>query len=95
LAGQGQEIIAQARSYRTNVVESTKASVEYLQAILPEYRKRPELVVQKIYQDAIEEVLDNAEEKMIIEPTEGTKNREIRILLNRDPSIKPKAAESE
>jgi len=64
-----------------------------LQEILPEYRKRPKLVIQKIYQDAIEYVLNNADEKMIIQPTEGTKGREIRILLNRDPAIKPESKE--
>ena len=43
------------------------------------------------YLDAIEYVLNNADEKMIIQPTKGTKGREIRILINRDPSIKPKS----
>jgi len=91
LAGAAQEKIAGARAYRTKVVESAKADAEYLQKLLPEYRKRPKLVVQKIYQDAIEYVLNNADEKMIIQPTKNTKGREIRILLNRDPMIKPKS----
>jgi len=91
LAGQAQEQIAQARAYRTRVVETARANAEYLQNLLPEYRKRPELVIQKIYQDAVEQVLNNADEKMIIQPTEGAKGREIRILLNRDPSLKPKS----
>ena len=91
LAGQAQEKIAGARAYRTKVVETTKANAEYLQKLLPEYRKRPELVVQKIYQDAIEYVLSNADEKIIIQPTEGTKGKEIRLLINRDPTIKPKS----
>jgi membrane protease subunit HflK len=93
LAGQAQEKIAGARAYRTKVVETAKANAEYLQKLLPEYRKRPELVVQKIYQDAIEYVLNNVDEKIIIQPTEGTKGREIRLLLNRDPTIKPKSEE--
>ncbi len=93
LAGQSQEKIAGSRAYRTKVVETAKANAEYLQKLLPEYRKRPELVVQKIYQDAIEYVLNNVDEKIIIQPTEGTRGREIRILLNRDPAIKPKSEE--
>jgi membrane protease subunit HflK len=76
------------------VVESAKANAEYLQLLLPEYKKSPELVIQKIYQDAIEDVLNNAEEKIIIQPTKGTKGTEIRIGLNRDPTIKPKSEES-
>ena len=86
-----QEKIANARAYRTKVVETAKANAEYLQKLLPEYRKRPELVIQEIYQDTIEYVLNNADEKIIIQPTEGTKSREIRVLLNRDPAIKPKS----
>ncbi|UCF00333.1 MAG: protease modulator HflK [Planctomycetota bacterium] len=91
LAGTAQEKIAQARAYRTKVLETAKANAEYLQKLLPEYRKHPELVIQEIYQDTIEYVLNNADEKMIIQPTEGTKGREIRVLLNRDPTIKPKS----
>ncbi len=91
LAGKAQEKIAEARAYRTEVVETAKANAEYLEKLLPEYRKRPQLVIQKIYQDAIEEVLNNADEKMIIQPTEGSKSKEIRIMLNRDPAIKPKS----
>jgi membrane protease subunit HflK len=95
LAGQAQEKIAGARAYRTKVVETAKANAEYLQKLLPEYRKRPELVVQKIYQDAIEYVLNNVDEKIIIQPTKGTKGREIRLLLNRDPTLKPKSEEKQ
>ena len=95
LAGHAQEKIAQARAYRTKVVETAKANAEYLQKILPEYRKRPKLVIQKIYQDAIEYVLNNADEKIIIQPTKGTGAREIRILLNRDPTIKPGSEEEQ
>jgi membrane protease subunit HflK len=93
LAGAGQEKIALARAYRTKVVETAKANAEYLQKLLPEYRKRPDLVIQEIYQDAIETVLNNADEKIIIQPAEGTKGREIRILINRDPALKPRTRE--
>ena len=91
LAGSAQEKIAEARAYRTKVVETAKANAEYLQQILPEYRKRPRLVLQKIYQDAIEEVLDSVEEKIILQTTEGTKGNEIWMQLSRDPAIKPKS----
>jgi len=91
LAGEAQEKIAGARAYRTEVVEVAKANAEYLQKILPEYRKRPELVIQKIYQDAIEYVLNNTDEKTIIQPTEGTKGSEIRLMIGRDPTLKPKS----
>jgi len=93
LAGAAQEKISLARAYRTKVVETAKANAEYLKKILPEYKKRPELVLQKIYQDAIEYVLDNADEKMIVQTTKGAGEKEFRVLLNRDPGLKPKSVE--
>ena len=95
LAGQAQKRIAEARAYRTKVVETAKANAEYLQKLLPEYRKRPKLVIQEIYLNAIEYVLSNTDEKIIIQPTKGAKGTEIRVLINRDPAIKPKSEEEQ
>lgn len=90
-AGRVQEKISSAGAYRMEVVETARANAEYLHKMLPEYRKYPKLVVQRIYLDAIEYVLDNADEKIIIQPTQGTGRKEFRIIINRDPMIKPKS----
>ena len=90
-----QEKIAEARAYRTKVVANARANAEYFQQLLPEYRKRPKLVIQKIYQDAIERIFDNAVEKFVIQPNEGTKGTEVRIMVNRDPSLKPKTSKEQ
>lgn len=87
-AGQTREVLSDARTYRTKIVEEAKADVEYLEEILPEYRKRPKLVLQEIYQNAVSEVLDNAKEKMIVQPSDAAKSKELRVLINRDPAIK-------
>jgi membrane protease subunit HflK len=86
VAGGTRDKIAQAEAYRTSVVESAKANADYLQTLLPEYTKRPELVEQNIYLTAIEEVLANADEKFIVEAWPGTKGHEIRVLVNREPA---------
>jgi regulator of protease activity HflC (stomatin/prohibitin superfamily) len=88
LAGEGRKKIADARAYRTTVVENAKANADYLERILPEYNKRPELVLQKIYQDTMEQVLENVEEKILVQPGQGDKEREFRVIINRDPKIK-------
>ena len=88
LSGQVQSKIAAARAYRTTVSNDAKANADYLKELLPEYRKHPELILQKLYQDAISEVLANADEKIIIQPSADGKPREIRVLINRDPSIR-------
>ena len=86
-------IVAEAKAYRRTVVESAKANSEYFKKLLPEYRKRPQLVVQNIYRDIIEQVIDGLDEKILIEPTETARGREIRIHINRDPAIKEKESE--
>lgn len=83
LSGTAQEKLSVARAYKTEVVETARADARYLKELLPEYRKRPQLVLQEIYQDAVEEVLDGAEEKIILEPAPGGKKREIRVLIGR------------
>jgi membrane protease subunit HflK len=87
LSGQVQTTISEARLYRTKVVEDAKANADYLKKLLPEYRKNPDLVLQKIYQDAIEQVLANADEKIFIQTRKGLPD-EIRFMLNRDPNLK-------
>ena len=90
LAGNSQELISKARAYRTDVVETASANASYLKQLLPEYKKRPALVKQEIYQQAIEEVMNNADEKILIQPGG---NKEMRVYINRDPSIGKKKLE--
>lgn len=95
LSGQVQSKISEARAYRTTVVNNAKANAEYLLKLLPEYRKHPELVLQKIYQDAIEQVLANAEEKILVQPSGEGQPRELRVQINRDPNIKKEQAKKQ
>jgi regulator of protease activity HflC (stomatin/prohibitin superfamily) len=87
--------MSQARADSNRTEKAAEANALYFTSLLPEYQKRPKLVLQKIYQDAVEEVLVNADEKIFIEPGTGGKNRQLRIMINRDPSIKPKLKEKE
>jgi regulator of protease activity HflC (stomatin/prohibitin superfamily) len=93
-AGEVQDRIARAQADRTVLVDSARASANYLTSILPEYRKHPLLVLQRLYLDAVEQVFANAVDKWVIQPSEGIRNQEIRLLLNRDPTLKPKQPSS-
>jgi CRISPR/Cas system type I-B associated protein Csh2 (Cas7 group RAMP superfamily) len=73
------------------LVEDAKANAEYLQKLLPQYRKNPKLVLQDIYQNAIKQIMANADEKIFMQTREGIAD-EIRVLLNRDPNIKKEAS---
>ncbi len=90
LGGTASEKIADARAYKTDIVESARANADYLQALLPEYRKRPELVKRRIYQDTMAEILANVDEKIIIQPGRDTSDAQIWIDLSRDASLKPR-----
>ncbi|MHC4061075.1 MAG: protease modulator HflK [Planctomycetota bacterium] len=89
VAGSAREKIAQARAYRTKVVKTAEANADYLQKILPEFNKNPKLVLQDIYLDAIEQVLNDADETFIL--TKGA--TEVRILLNKDQTIERESEE--
>jgi regulator of protease activity HflC (stomatin/prohibitin superfamily) len=93
LSGACQTTMSQAMADSNRIVKAAEANALYFTSLLPEYQKRPKLVVHKIYQDAVEEVLENADEKFFFEPGTGGKNRQLRIEINRDPSIKPKLKE--
>lgn len=87
LEGASHEIISKARAARVQTVAGAEANAQYLKELLPEYRKHPKLVLQKIYQEAIAEVLENADEKFFIQSAQEGTDREIRINIGRDPSI--------
>ena len=93
-AGQVQARINGAQAQSTRVVSDAKASADYLMNLLPEYRKRPLLVLQRLYLDTIEAVFNNAEDKWVLEPTAGIRGRELWLKLNRDPLQAPKKAQT-
>lgn len=84
LSGEAQARISAARTYRTEVVERAKANAEYLAKLLPEFKKRPKLILQKIHQETMQEIMANADEKFFLQPGKAD---EIRIWINRDPVI--------
>ncbi len=90
IGGTARDKMADAQTYKTKIVENAKANADYLKRLLPEYKLRPKLVVQKIYLDAMERIFANAEEKFVVQSAEGDKGGEIRVRVNRDPLLKPK-----
>lgn len=90
VSGTAKEKLSEAQIYATKVVKDAEANANYLENLLPEYRQRPELVVQRLYLDAIEKVLNSAVEKFFVQSTQGAKGKEIRVMLNKNPLIKSK-----
>jgi len=86
LSGRSGQMIAEARAYKTQVIKNAQANAQYLESLLGELRDRPALarvVLERIYQEAIEEVLQGVDEKILVQSPAD----EIRVLVNRDPRI--------
>ncbi|UCF14065.1 MAG: protease modulator HflK [Phycisphaerales bacterium] len=85
LGGTARERMADAQAYQTQVVETAKANADYLRRLLPEYKLRPKLVLQKLYLDTLARIYENAEETFVVQSGE---NGEIRVLVNKNPLLK-------
>ncbi len=78
--GSVQEILADAKIYRTRIVESAKADANYLKALLPRYAENPRVVLSRLLLSTLEESLKNVRKWYI-----PTGVREMRIQIDRDP----------
>lgn len=90
LKGKAEEKLSDAEIYATRVARNAEASANYLVNLLPEYRKNPQIVVSKLYNDMLRKVYQNADEIMAINNKPGASGSEMWILLNRDTTLKPK-----
>lgn len=63
--GQAQRLLADAKAYQQQVVLNAKADVARFLALLPEYTKSPGVTRQRLYIEAIENVLINSNKILI------------------------------
>jgi len=78
--GSVQEILAEAKVYRTRVVESAKADAGYLQALLPEYQKNPRVVLSRLLLGTLETSLKNVRKWYLPKNVD-----QLRMWIDRDP----------
>ena len=79
-------MIADAQAYKVQVIKNAQANAQYLESLLEELKNRPalaHLVLERIYQEALEEVLQGVDEKIFVQ----SPGDEIRVLINRDHGI--------
>ncbi len=82
--GQAARIIAEAEAYRTTTLQRVKGRVERFRELLPAYEKTPELLLQRLWIDVREAILNAAtNEKFYL--TLGPDKTILRI--NRDPKV--------
>lgn len=85
--GQAYRILDEARSYRTRIVESTKADAHYFQTVLAQYEKNPDTMLTTLYMDAIREMLTNVPNKFVIH-RDGESRQELRMRIGLVPEPK-------
>lgn len=83
-----QSLTNTAELERVQLVSEIQSLAGNFEKILPEYRKNPELFVQKSLNESISRAFTNAE-KWVLPATANGKSPELRLLLNREPP-KPK-----
>jgi regulator of protease activity HflC (stomatin/prohibitin superfamily) len=82
--GQSAKIQAEARAYKTRIVETVKANSEYFLKVLDEHRQNPETMLFSLYTDTLRDVLNRVENKYVIHSSQSGK-QEVRLMLGPEP----------
>ena len=80
--------IEKAQTYATTIVKNAEARANYQLSLLPEFLKRPDIVIYERYYPVMEKILSNAEEKFTFQSSPNDKDDQLWINLNKDPLIK-------
>jgi modulator of FtsH protease HflK len=80
-----ESLINLAQSARTNLVSDTAAQAKRFLEILPQYQRHPALFEQQRLTETLGRVLTNAQDKIFLADSPGGKQKQLRLLLNREP----------
>ncbi len=81
IGGAVAEQILDAQTYRTEVVARVRNEADYFSSLLPQYRKNPRVVLNRLWQDAREKILTGDIETLYLPSGQA------HLELNRDPKI--------
>ena len=84
ISGSAAELINKARTYATEVVQRVRGEADRFRSLLPQYRATPRIVVNRLWRDALENVLTGEVESLYI--PEGRPY----LRVNRDPAVRRK-----
>lgn len=83
--GSAARINSQAHAYKINSIEQAKADAAYLGEMVKMYKSNPEIVSFLMYQNLLQDALSAVDDKFIFNSRIDSANRQIRILLNKNP----------
>ncbi len=81
IGGKVSELVNEAVTYKTQVVEQVKAEAETFRALRDEYLQNPQILTTRLWEDARQEILSGDVETMYAPPGEHY------IVINRDPEV--------
>lgn len=71
--GNAKRILAAAKAYKDRIVLNAQANVAPFIALLPEYKKAPKVMRERLYLDAMQNVFDHSS-KILVDSGRGTSN---------------------
>jgi modulator of FtsH protease HflK len=80
-----ESLINLAQSDRARLVSDVAAQAQRFEEILPQYRRHPALFEQQRLTETLSRVLTNAQDKIYLSDSPGGKQKQLRLLLNREP----------
>jgi membrane protease subunit HflK len=87
--GEAKAVVNQGEADRSKIVKMASSEAKYFQDRLPEFERNPELFRERLLTESMSRILTNAQDKFFLPASVGGASRELRILLNREPSKPP------
>jgi modulator of FtsH protease HflK len=87
--GEAKAAVNQGQADRSRIVTQASSEAKYFGDRLQEFERNPELFRQRMLTETMSRVLTNTQDKFLLPASVGGASRELRILLNREPSKPP------
>jgi len=83
--GEAKELIRKANDYKTRIDKAVEAEANIYAKLLPQYRKNPSVVMDRLWRDALQEILGGSGVETFYFPADPDKHLVFEI--NRDPRV--------
>ena len=87
--GEAKAVENQGQADARKIVTQASSEAQYFRDRLQEFERNPELFRQRLLTEAMSRVLTNTQDKFLLPASAGGASRELRLLLNREPSKPP------
>lgn len=87
--GEAKAVVNQGQADRSKIITMASSEAKYFGDRLKEFERNPELFRQRMLTETMSRVLTNTQDKFLLPASVGGASRELRILLNREPTKPP------